>query len=184
MSCSNLSDCRSLLAPCVPDLTTFLCTHSLEQTCYDHSQYCVHRSINDENVVSGHALMATAPPAHFVRQHGMDVMYGHRMPDLPKPDLARMLALSSEFVAVPEEVTPVMAWKVLITHPRAAELTAEDIALVRDTLIKGIRCYGFGAVLESFEVRDVIMELFDAKGPSQIPVRSPPKDWPFGWWWN
>jgi len=66
-----------------------------------------------------------------------------------------------------------MAWSLLISHPRAIELTVQDIYLVRDNLKDKVRCYGFGAVLDRSEVKEVIQNLFNAKAPSRIKGPTP-----------
>jgi hypothetical protein len=101
------------------------------------------RSLNDEEWVSGHALMATAPPRHHCEEHGMDVEYPHKMPDLPKPDLARMLNLCASLPGLKEELTPVMAYSFILSHPACPEMTKSDFEAIRDDLKPKVACYGY-----------------------------------------
>jgi len=131
----------------------------------DHKQFLVHRSWKDENEISGHALMATVPPVEHVMEHGMDVPYPHKMPELPKPDLVRMLNICAALPGLNDEVTPVMAWAAILAHPRCEDMNLHDFEAVKTDLKAKVRCYGFGAVLEDFEIRDAIMAVLSGKDP-------------------
>ncbi|KAM5356280.1 hypothetical protein ACJ41O_002926 [Fusarium nematophilum] len=72
------------------------------------------------------------------------------------PDLSKKLDLDGE-------VTPIMAWGMLISHPRALDLEVEDFRKLSEELVRKVRCYGFGAVMEEFEVRDAMDNLFGGK---------------------
>jgi len=130
----------------------------------DHKQFLVHRSWKDENEISGHALMATVPPVEHVMEHGMDEVYPHKMPELPKPDLVRMFNICAALPGLNDEVTPVMAWATILSHPRCEEMGKDDFDVVKTDLKAKVRCYGFGAVLETFEVRDALMSVMSGKG--------------------
>ncbi|KAI4723177.1 hypothetical protein E4T48_00429 [Aureobasidium sp. EXF-10727] len=150
---------------------------TLERPCMDHMQYLVVRSHNPEGQpfhhpmerpddteydhMCGHALMATCPPASHIMNKPGDP-YGHRMPDLKAPDLMKLLDLSAQ-LPLEGELTPVMAWMLLLQNSRVSEMTAQDFELVKADLAGKVRCYGFGAVLEEFEVRDALSNLFIAK---------------------
>jgi hypothetical protein len=113
----------------------------------EHAQYLVDKSMHDAewiagHAVSGHALMATAVPIDHVREHGLEVKYGHQLPDLPKPDLSRMLNLCAKLPGLSREVTPVMAWSFILQHPRAVELTEGDLELIKVDLKDKVACYG------------------------------------------
>jgi hypothetical protein len=109
----------------------------------DHSQFLVDRSLNDENEISGHALMATVPPIDHVKKHGMEVMHEHKMPDLPRPDLVKMLNLSAGLPGLVDEVTPVMAWSVVLSHPKCEEMSEDDFSKIKVDLKGKVRCYGY-----------------------------------------
>ncbi|KAF2460098.1 hypothetical protein BDY21DRAFT_384491 [Lineolata rhizophorae] len=139
---------------------------TLERPCMDHMQMLMVRSADSEaDDVSGHALMATCPPGSHIAERP-DEPYPHQMPDgLAMPDLLRLLDLSNR-LPLDGEITPVMAWAQVLAHPRFAELTREDFATMRDDLGSKVRCYGFGAVLEEFEVRDTLSSVLATKPDS------------------
>ncbi|KAF1986097.1 hypothetical protein K402DRAFT_412819 [Aulographum hederae CBS 113979] len=147
---------------------------ALERPCMDHMQFLMIRSANSadddtsgqEVNVSGHAMMATCPPLSHVIAHP-DENYPHKMPDVGMPDLVKLLDLSSR-LPLDGEITPIMAWAGIRSHPRFGGLTEGEIGVVKRDLLAKIRCYGFGAVLEEFEVRDAISSVLAAKdnGPS------------------
>ncbi|KAG9694880.1 hypothetical protein KCU95_g6515, partial [Aureobasidium melanogenum] len=160
---------------------------TLERPCMDHMQYLVVRSHNPEGQpihhpmerpddaeyehMCGHALMATCPPASHIMNKPGDP-YGHRMPDLKAPDLMKLLDLSAQ-LPLEGELTPVMAWMLLLQDSRVPQMTAQDFELVKADLAGKVRCYGFGAVLEEFEVRDALSNLFIAKenvSVAQVPM--------------
>jgi len=145
--------------------------HRLERPCMDHIQFLVERASDSEEDFSGHALMASCPPEPFP-ENNPDLPFGHSLPhangtaqktwDLSKSDLANLLDLSKR-LNLDGEITPVMAWGMILGHPRFSELTAEDFEKICDDLKPKVRCYGFGAVLEEFEVRDALESLFFTK---------------------
>lgn len=118
----------------------------------------------------GHALMASCPPEPFSNLPNKDVPFGdaHTKPahgptwELSKGDLATLLDLSKR-LDLDGEITPVMAWGKVLDHPRLGELDSEDFAKLLDELKDKVRCYGFGAVMEEFEVRDALNAVFSAK---------------------
>ncbi|KAK1780693.1 hypothetical protein QBC45DRAFT_323141 [Copromyces sp. CBS 386.78] len=87
---------------------------------------------------------------------------GQRTWELSKADLATLLDLSKR-LDLDGEITPVMAWGMVLAHPRLAELQLEDVARLTEELGTKVRCYGFGAVMEEFEVRDALENLFSTK---------------------
>jgi hypothetical protein len=94
----------------------------------------------DENI-SGHALMATAPPeAHIV--NCPEEKYPHQMPDVKMPDLMKLLDLSNR-LPLDGEITPIMAWAKIIQNENFGELLAEDIGLIKGELLAKVRCYGY-----------------------------------------
>jgi len=81
---------------------------------------------------------------------------------LNKGDLATLLDLSKR-LNLDGEITPVMAWGMVLAHPRLAELRADDFARLAEELGGKVRCYGFGAVMEEFEVRDALENVFSMR---------------------
>jgi hypothetical protein len=66
----------------------------------------------------------------------------------------------SERLNLNGEVTPVMVWQMILEHPRFSEFMLDDFERIRQDLSVKVRCYGFGAVLEEFEVRDIIERIW------------------------
>ncbi|TGO10812.1 hypothetical protein BTUL_0125g00260 [Botrytis tulipae] len=150
---------------------------TLERPCMDHMQFLVERSGDaDGEFFSGHALMATCPPEPDMEMHP-GIPFGHCLPhshesdglngvapkqktwDLSKSDLANLLDLSKR-LDLNGEITPVMAWGMVLGHPRFLELTDIDLKSMSEELLPKVRCYGFGAALEEFEVRDALEARF------------------------
>jgi len=93
----------------------------------------------------------------------MDVTYPHKLPDLPKADLAKMLDLCTRLPGLNDELTPVMAWAFILSHPACPEMTKDDFDGIKKDLKPKVACYGFGAVLENFEVEDAIHKVLTTK---------------------
>lgn len=144
---------------------------TLERPCMNHMQYLVVRSHNAEGQphhhpmerpddmdfdhMSGHALMATCPPmAHVMNTPGDP--YPHKMPSVARPDLLKLLDASSRLPTDGGEITPVQAWMMVLQDDRLQSMSQRDIEMVQANLLTKVRCYGFGAVVEEFEVRDAI----------------------------
>lgn len=72
----------------------------------------------------------------------MDVMYPHKLPSLPKPDLARMLDLCTQLPGLNDELTPVMAWAFILSHPACPEMTEDDFDGIKKDLQPKVACYG------------------------------------------
>ncbi|KAF1840022.1 uncharacterized protein K460DRAFT_381517 [Cucurbitaria berberidis CBS 394.84] len=134
---------------------------TLERPCMDHMQYLMVRAHDADETISGHALMATAPPdAHIAncpQEH-----YPHQMPDVKMPDLMKLLDLSNR-LPLDGEITPIMAWAKILKDEKFRELSKEDLGLIKGELLAKVRCYGFGAVLEEFEVSDALMTVLAGK---------------------
>ncbi|KAK4148531.1 eukaryotic translation initiation factor 3 subunit 7-domain-containing protein [Chaetomidium leptoderma] len=81
---------------------------------------------------------------------------------LSKGDLTTLLDLSKR-LNLDGEITPVMAWGMVLAHPRLGEMSKEDFGRLAEELGGKIRCYGFGAVMEEFEVRDALENIFSMK---------------------
>jgi len=145
---------------------------TLERPCMDHMQFLVERSSEPEGDPCGHALMASCPPEPFP-ENNPSIPFGHQQTphlngtaqktwDLSKPDLANLLDLSKR-LNLDGEITPVMAWGMVLGHARFHELRDDDFQSMSQELLAKVRCYGFGAVLEEFEVRDALESVFYTK---------------------
>lgn len=149
----------------------------------DHLPWLLERGTESGGEPCGHALMASCPPEPFpeltpeipfgysnVRapsaakggSGGGGAETGQRTWELNKGDLATLLDLSQR-LNLDGEITPVMAWGMVLAHPRLGELKSEDFAQIAAELLSKVRCYGFGAVMEEFEVRDALENIFSTK---------------------
>ncbi|RKF62723.1 putative bzip-type transcription factor [Erysiphe neolycopersici] len=138
-------------------------TH-LERPCMEHMQFLIERASEPGGEPCGHALMASCPPDSYIESHPdspfrcyhpENFHNGQKCWDITKSDLANLLDLSKK-LDLNGEITPVMAWGMILDHPRFHEMKLEDIEAVCQILSGKIKCYGFGAVLEEFEVRDAL----------------------------
>jgi hypothetical protein len=95
--------------------------------------------------------MASCPPDPFFEDnpeipfgHGPNQMNGNapKTWDLSKPDLANLLDLSKR-LNLDGEITPVMAWGMVLAHPRFSELRTEDFENICQDLGGKVRCYGY-----------------------------------------
>ncbi|KAI1461660.1 hypothetical protein F4805DRAFT_412931 [Annulohypoxylon moriforme] len=151
---------------------------TLERPCMDHMPWLIERAQDTSGDACGHALMASCPPEPFP-ELGEEIPFGYAHTranrgdpnlnqssqqtwELSKADLATLLDLSKK-LDLDGEITPVMAWGMVLAHPRLADLKKEDFDRLMDDLKGKVRCYGFGAVMEEFEVRDALNAVFSAK---------------------
>ncbi|GAB1311434.1 hypothetical protein MFIFM68171_01644 [Madurella fahalii] len=153
---------------------------TLEKPCMNHMPWLLERGVETGHEACGHALMASCPPEPFT-DLTPDIPFGYsnvkansgsspsgatdvgqRTWELSKADLATLLDLSKR-LDLDGEITPVMAWGMVLAHPRLGELKAEDFARLTEELGSKVRCYGFGAVMEEFEVRDALESILSAK---------------------
>ncbi|KAM0563868.1 hypothetical protein ACHAPJ_000074 [Fusarium lateritium] len=145
---------------------------TLERPCMAHIQYMVERASEPDGEPCGHALMASCPPEPFPDARPglpfgnthipLDGEPNQKTWEVPRADLATLLDLSKR-IDLDGEVTPIMSWGMLMSHPRASELEVADFRKLSEELVRKVRCYGFGAVMEEFEVRDAMDNIFGAK---------------------
>lgn len=124
----------------------------------EHMQYLLVRSFNPDGLaernpmenpddaehehMAGHAMMATAPPHTHIMKNPDD-HYAHKMPDMPQPDLVKLLDLSNRLPIDREgEITPVMAWTLILKSPRVVELDENDFEVLKNALAPKVTCYG------------------------------------------
>ncbi|EJP63983.1 AP-1-like transcription factor [Beauveria bassiana] len=139
---------------------------ALEKPCMAHLPFLMDRASGEEGDPCGHALMASCPPvpfkdipqsSPFVGTDGTPI----KKEEIPsqgtwqvsKADLSTLLDLSKR-LDLDGEITPVMAWGMIMSHPHFAALSAADVQRIAEELGRKVRCYGFGAVMEDFELRD------------------------------
>ena len=139
--------------------------YRLEKPCMDHMPWLLERSTEvGGGEPCGHALMASCPPEPFpeltpdipfgysnVRATGNNgssnsaggaAETGQRTWELTKGDLTTLLDLSKR-LNLDGEITPVMAWGMVLAHPRLAELKTEDFVRMTEELSSKVRCYGY-----------------------------------------
>ncbi|EFR02247.1 hypothetical protein MGYG_05249 [Nannizzia gypsea CBS 118893] len=136
----------------------------LEKPCNWHMEFLCRRAHDDENqeAVSGHTLMATCPTSSVIANTERGQTYVTKTYDLPPANLNTLLNLSRQLVT-DDEITPIMALQLLRNHEAYPYLTREDVAHMMSDLAAKVRCYGFGAVLENFEVMDSLNSVLTSK---------------------
>ena len=107
----------------------------------DHMQFLLTKAQDSEEEISGHTLMVSCPPESHIIEHP-EVPYPYdEEQQRHKPQLASLMNLSQR-LNLDGEITPVMAWSMLLSHPRFSEFTAADFEVIRDDLKGKVRCYG------------------------------------------
>jgi hypothetical protein len=145
----------------------------LEAPCRVHTEYLcrtAHKDVEKDAFFSGHALMASCPPPSHIENVSEDNQFPHQTYELPLPNLEKLLNLSRQLIT-DGQVTPIMVLQSLKNHDQYRSLTRDDIKMIIETLHTKIRCYGFGAVVEDFELRDCLQNVLGAK---LYRSRSPP----------
>ncbi|RLM01962.1 hypothetical protein CFD26_108809 [Aspergillus turcosus] len=139
---------------------------TLESPCREHTDYLCRRSVteaDDEDMpFSGHALMATCPPPSYIANTTPEQAYPHKTYDLPHANLSTLLNLSRQLVTE-GQITPIMALQCLKNHELYRTLTKDDVKIIIETLNTKVRCYGFGAVVEDFELMDCLSSVLGSK---------------------
>lgn len=127
----------------------------------DHLPWLLEKSSDGPGEPCGHALMASCPPEPFAELNS-DIPFGSahgtaadgaeskandaaqhppKTWELSKGDLTTLLDLSKR-LDLDGEITPVMAWGMILGHPRLTELTRKDFEKITDDLKGKVRCYG------------------------------------------
>lgn len=116
----------------------------------DHIQFLVERASEPGGEPCGHALMASCPPDAYSDPY-LDQPFKPYLPDkngttlktwdVPKPDLANLLDLSKR-LNLDGEITPVMAWGMVLAHPSFHNMGTRDFENICQILREKIRCYG------------------------------------------
>ncbi|KAJ5675199.1 uncharacterized protein N7477_005133 [Penicillium maclennaniae] len=139
---------------------------TLEAPCREHTDYLCRRSVteaDDEDMpFSGHALMATCPPPSYIKHTTPEQTYPHKTYDLPLANLSTLLNLSRQLVT-DGQITPIMALQCLKNHELYTTLSRDDVKIIIETLNTKVRCYGFGAVVEDFELMDCLSSVVGTK---------------------
>ena len=116
-------------------------------------------------------MASCPPPSHIERvpaqQGGLIPTYDHKVPDAESVQILNNLLNLSQTLrgsAIPSgQVTPIMALQSLKGHRHYTTLTREDVLGMIESIRSKVRCYGFGAVMEDFELRDALSSIFATK---------------------
>lgn len=106
--------------------------------------------------------MATCPPPSYIANTTHEQPYPHKTYDLPFANLSTLLNLSRQLVTE-GQITPIMALQCLKNHELYPNLSRDDIKIIIETLNTKVRCYGFGAVVEDFELKDCLSSVVGTK---------------------
>ena len=142
-------------------------SHNAENLTFHHPQETPDDGEHEH--MSGHALMATAPPHSHIMGRPSEI-YPCQMPaDLGTEGLAKLLDLSNRLPFDHySEITPVMAWTTILRHPHVNRLELADFEAVKTDLVGKVRCYGFGAVVEEFELHDALEAVWAKKDAAPV----------------
>lgn len=131
---------------------------SLERPCMSHLQYLTvraHTQCPDSEMpgqpmevpddgenqhISGHALMATAPTYSHIQDHPGE-RYPAELPQVQREDLLRLLNLSSQLQVTEAELPPVKAWIRVMQDERFRMLSKEGISSLKEALARKVHCY-------------------------------------------
>ena len=102
---------------------------------------CVRSNQDPSPTPNGHAMMMSCPPFSHI-DNNPDVPYPHKMPNVPKADLMKLLSLSQD-LQLDGEITPIMALNIIRSHPRYYELSGADLESIKEELKAKTRCYGY-----------------------------------------
>ncbi len=108
----------------------------------DHMIPLMVQSYEGEADGCGHVFLATLPTQSRVVEHANEPHKFETPPDVPMPDLIKLLDLSNR-LPLDGEITPIMAWASIRGHPRAPELKSVDYAAIKENLSTKVRCHGY-----------------------------------------
>lgn len=121
-----------------------------------HLPFLVDRGAGPEGDACGHALMASCPSVPFKDLQQSKTFGSKNSPatkqeeqeepsqgtwQVSKADLSTLLDLSKR-LDLDGEITPVMAWGMIMNHPQFAALSANDVQRIAEDLGSKVRCYG------------------------------------------
>lgn len=151
--------------------------NSLEAGCRDHVAFMINRSndaaanpnptSHNEYSHNGHGLMVSSTHWHSLVNNGSDPL----LPTAPAMDQSDLnfiesLINSADQIPLRGEMTPVQAWTWMKQQRgRADWLCNEDWEKLWKILKVACRCYGFGAVVEKYEVENAMHVVYCARHP-------------------
>ncbi|KAF2855539.1 hypothetical protein T440DRAFT_513649 [Plenodomus tracheiphilus IPT5] len=130
---------------------------TLESPCLSHIDIA-HSESNRTS--TGHALMASASILHQNHNPPGERLNSETSWQVPGLGLERLLELSESIVLDECELTPVQAWDYIRRHPQFAELETERLEVLKEKLVRQIKCYGFGGVIDRNVLEDAVFETF------------------------
>lgn len=149
----------------------------LEAGCRDHVAFMINRSneaaanpnptSHNEYNHNGHGLMVSSTHWHSLVNSGSDPL----LPTAPAMDQSDLnfiesLINSADQIPLRGEMTPVQAWTWMKQQRgRADWLCNEDWEKLWKILKDACRCYGFGAVVEKYEVENAMHDVYCARHP-------------------
>lgn len=110
----------------------------------DHmNMLCVQSQQSEGDEISGHALMVSCPTINHVNHliERPDIPYRDHALEMKASDLLKLLDLSNR-LPLTDEITPIMAWAMILRHEYQRYLTKEDIESIKQVLQSKVRCYG------------------------------------------
>ena len=143
--------------------------NSLEAGCRDHVAFMINRSNSnaDEHNHNGHGLMVSSTHWHSLVNSGSDpLLPSARAMDQSDLNFIESLINSADQIPLRGEMTPVQAWTWMKQQRgRADWLCNEDWEKLWKILKEACRCYGFGAVVEKYEVENAMHAVYCARHP-------------------
>ncbi|KAF2825152.1 hypothetical protein CC86DRAFT_325049 [Ophiobolus disseminans] len=129
---------------------------TLESPCLSHNVPANH------DASTGHALTASAALLHHHPapleqrlQSSQKVAW-----EVPAAGIEQLLQLSASVPLFEGELTPVQAWDRVRRHPEFGKLEVERLERMKYTLLKAVKCYGFGGVIDQLAFDGALFDTF------------------------
>ncbi|KAF2263390.1 hypothetical protein CC78DRAFT_274092 [Lojkania enalia] len=133
---------------------------TLEAPCLHHTQGDPHQP----SAPTGHILTASAPLLFQSPSQPVDTNSPSSTAwDTSHLGLEKLLSLSSNF-ELTDELTPVQAWHQLRSHPDFDSIEISQLRKLTEEMLKNIKCYGFGAVIDTEIFARLARSLFPRGG--------------------
>jgi len=107
--------------------------------------------------------MASCPPPSAWDPSLSEAELAPKLPDMSlkaMPDLLKLLDLSSR-LPLDGEITPVMAWAMILGDERVSGLGEREIGELKEGLVGKVRCYGYVLLSLSLSTFSVLLLLRD-----------------------
>ncbi|KAL6161547.1 hypothetical protein ACJBU6_00657 [Exserohilum turcicum] len=109
---------------------------------------------------TGHALTLSACVLHNHPSPPGQRQHSHQPWRVPRASLEQLLALSAAIPLGDTEVTPVQAWEYVRRQQGFADLEVARWEALKEKLVEGIKCHGFGGVVERQLLENSVFEAF------------------------